>query len=161
MKTFLKTGGGEHSGNPDLCNIISGEFALCCSIPWRCVRSFRLCCVHGFNISRPSFALFGWHVQVCVAINVYPQKTQKHAMVKNFISPKIAWKLNSINWSQHITKLFRKVIRSIIRLMTFVSIPLLGIWWLWGLVFFQHLFTNKPFADVCGAVIIELESQNH
>lgn len=36
-------------------------------------------------------------------------------------------KLNSRNWSQHITKLFRKVIRSIIRLMTFVPIPLLGI----------------------------------
>lgn len=70
-------------------------------------------------------------------------------------------KLNSRNWSQHITKLFRKVIRSIIRLMTFLFPFPFWASWLWGLVFFQHLFTKKPFADVCGPVIIELESQNH
>lgn len=157
----MKTGGGGDCWKPDLCSIISGEFALCCSVPQHCVRPFRLCCVRGFNISGASFALFGWHVQVCVAVKVYPQKTQKHVMVKSFISLKIAWKRNSINWSQLITKLFRKVIRSIIRPMTFVSIPLLGVWWLWGLVFFQHVFTNKPFANVREAVIIELESQNH
>lgn len=72
-----------------------------------------------------------------------PKRHKSTQWLRTFISLKIAWKLNSINWSQLITKLFRKVIRSIIRLMTFVFIPLLGIWWLWGLMFFQHLFTNK------------------
>lgn len=126
------------------------------------MRSYRLHCVVQvceFNISWPSFALFGWHIRVCVAIEVYPQKTQTHVIVKNFISLKIAWKLNSINWSQLIKNLSRKVIRSVIRLMTFAwhGIPLFGIWWLWVLVFFQHLLTNKkPFTNVREAMIIEL-----
>lgn len=91
------------------------------SLALREVPQAALCCAScEFNISGPSFALFGWHMQVCVAIEVYPQKTQNHVIVKNFISLKIAWKLSSINWSQLIKNLSRKVTRSIIRLMTFV-----------------------------------------
>lgn len=49
----------------------------------------RIVQISKFNVSRPSFAAFAWHIQVCVAIEVSPPKTQNHVMAKNFISLKI------------------------------------------------------------------------
>lgn len=80
----------------------------------------RIVQISKFNVSRPSFATFAWHIQVCVAIEVSPQKTQNHVIGKNLISLKIVWKLSGINWSPLIQNLSRKAIRSIIRLVIFV-----------------------------------------
>lgn len=63
--------------------------------------SDRLHCVvqvHEFNVSRPSFALFHCHAQVCLK---FIPKRHKPC---NGWELKFAWKLNSVNWSQLIKK---------------------------------------------------------